>query len=387
MITTMKSQITLLALSVFLAVACSGDEASPIPVEIQSFDLVGLPFSSPVIDVENKSIIIEVLFGTDLTNLVAKFSLSEDGIVTVDGITQISGVTANDFSSPKIYRVTANNQSQAVDWSVSVVSLAQQPVVSTFALVASNGGIAVKSDGTVFSTSESDKVYKISPTGVVETFVSGDPNITRATMIIFDNSEEYLYVSNTSLTQPGWITKVGLDGTSEVFTSGYSVPTGIAFDNSNNLYIADQNNSIWKVNAAGLKTIFSQNSDFNRPHGMAWAEGSLYVASAHDGNIFKVSDTKSSLFAHVNGLKQQWAAGYMVYLDGSLFITNGDNKIHQISMSGTVSDYAGSGASGSDNGPASNATFNGPNGIGGTVDGTKIYLGEYNVGTIRLIQN
>ncbi len=57
-------------------------------------------------------------WGTDMTGLVAEFET--DGCsVTVDGVEQAGGVTANDFTSPLTYRVTAEDGS-TVDYTVTV---------------------------------------------------------------------------------------------------------------------------------------------------------------------------------------------------------------------------------------------------------------------------
>ncbi|HRS66675.1 MAG TPA: hypothetical protein P5519_12405, partial [Spirochaetia bacterium] len=51
--------------------------------------------------------------GTNVTSLVATFTVSDKATVTVNGVTQTSGVTANDFSTPKTYTVTAEDGSTA----------------------------------------------------------------------------------------------------------------------------------------------------------------------------------------------------------------------------------------------------------------------------------
>ena len=60
--------------------------------------------------------------GTKVTNLKASFSASPAATVTVNGVRQESGVTANDFSKPLTYTITAEDgstQSYAVNLSVA----------------------------------------------------------------------------------------------------------------------------------------------------------------------------------------------------------------------------------------------------------------------------
>jgi hypothetical protein len=61
-----------------------------------------VPAPQGVIDVVAKTITIDVLKGTDITKLVAKWEGST-GKVTVGTVNQVNGVTANDFSKPITY--------------------------------------------------------------------------------------------------------------------------------------------------------------------------------------------------------------------------------------------------------------------------------------------
>lgn len=66
-----------------------------------------------------KTISIVVPQGTNLTNLVANFDVSTYAVVKVNGNVQKSGVTPNDFSSPVVYRVLAEDNTYA-DYTVTV---------------------------------------------------------------------------------------------------------------------------------------------------------------------------------------------------------------------------------------------------------------------------
>jgi hypothetical protein len=61
------------------------------------------------IDDDAKTIDVQVLYGTDVTKLKADFTASPFSTVTVGGVEQISGTTENNFSTPKVYKVTADN--------------------------------------------------------------------------------------------------------------------------------------------------------------------------------------------------------------------------------------------------------------------------------------
>jgi uncharacterized protein YjdB len=56
---------------------------------------------------------------TDISKLTATFTISDKATATVNGISQVSGVTINDFTHPVVYRVTAEN-GDTRDWTVTV---------------------------------------------------------------------------------------------------------------------------------------------------------------------------------------------------------------------------------------------------------------------------
>ena len=77
------------------------------------------PASTGVIDETAKTVTVNVPFGTDVTSLVADFSVS--GVATtVNGVEQESGVTANDFEDPVAYTVKAEDNS-TTDYTVTVI--------------------------------------------------------------------------------------------------------------------------------------------------------------------------------------------------------------------------------------------------------------------------
>jgi len=85
---------------------------------LSAFSLDSL--SPPVIGAFSETnISATVLAGTDLTALVATFTASAKATVTVNGVLQVSGVTANDFTNPIVYRITAEDGS-FVDYIVTI---------------------------------------------------------------------------------------------------------------------------------------------------------------------------------------------------------------------------------------------------------------------------
>ena len=265
--------------------------------------------------------------------------------------------------------------------------------VSTFANTPSNGDVAVDHAGNVYTVSENATVVRTSPDGTVDTiaFANG-ANFSRATGLAFDNSDSILYVTNRPLNKAGWITKVFPDGSSEIFVSNLYFPGDISFDEDGNLYVSQFDNIIKKIDPDGTVSQYVSSSQFNTALGIAWTPNdTLYVSSAHDGNIYKLTPgnpVQVEWFAYIDGLKQNWACGFMTYGNGKLFITNGDNIIHSIELgTGLVEDFAGSGIAGGNDGSLNQAQFSAPNGIGFNSDFSELYITEWGKNRIRKIDN
>jgi hypothetical protein len=89
---------------------------------LYTFGFNGLiPPVSGVIDENAKTVQVFVPFSTSRTNLVASFTQSINALVLIGTTVQVSGVTANNFTSPKAYTVKAQDNSTQV-YTVSVLN-------------------------------------------------------------------------------------------------------------------------------------------------------------------------------------------------------------------------------------------------------------------------
>ncbi len=93
---------------------------TPLPSsekDILSYSLLNPPINASISDT---NITVTLPFGTSVLSLVPKFTLSSKALASVLNVPQISGVTSNDFSSPLIYVITAEDGSTK-SYSVNIV--------------------------------------------------------------------------------------------------------------------------------------------------------------------------------------------------------------------------------------------------------------------------
>jgi len=110
---------------------------SPNPAKaITAFSFASLS-ATGVIDEAAKSILVTVPVGTNVTALVATFTTTGTG-VTVNGTTQISGTTANDFTNPVVYTVTAADTNTA-QYTVTVMVCGANTLLGVNACVCTAG--------------------------------------------------------------------------------------------------------------------------------------------------------------------------------------------------------------------------------------------------------
>lgn len=81
-----------------------------------------------LINAVNNTVDIIVAFGTDLTSLVSTFTLSDGATAQVEGVDQMTGISANDFTNPVTYTVTAEDDTNTADWTVTVNAVGVTPI-------------------------------------------------------------------------------------------------------------------------------------------------------------------------------------------------------------------------------------------------------------------
>jgi len=237
-------------------------------------------------------------------------------------------------------------------------------------------GVAADINGNVYvADSFNNLIRKITPNGFVST-LAGQANVAGFT-----------------------------DGTNATFNT----PTGVAVDNSGNVYVADQgNNLIRKITPNGNVSTLAgtagvsgatdgYNATFNAPSGVAFDNSqNLFVADAGNNLIREITLAGDvSTFAgggKAGAVDGQGAAASFNHpiaisadFHGTLYVADEKNNIiREISAQGKVSTLAGNGNSGSTDGTAQNATFSYPGSIVADNMGN-VFVGDLSTFLIRKI--
>ncbi|MBC7514190.1 MAG: hypothetical protein H7234_07115 [Herminiimonas sp.] len=281
-----------------------------------------------------------------INNLIRKISTS--GVVTTLAGSGISGIadgtgTAASFSNPLALAVDAqgvvyvcdagNNAIRRIDTAGVVTTLAGggsagfADAQGGAARFNSPRGVAVSSRGDVYVADFANhRIRKVTPLGVVTTFAGND----------------HAGAGN---------------GTSAA--ASFNDPAGIAIDGKDDLYVGDQGNQlIRKISSAGNVTTLAGSGTAGMLNGSGTAASfNMPGALAVDGQ-------------------------------GTVYvIASAANLVRQITAAGVVSAFAGSGLSGSKNGPASEASFNLPGGIAIDAGGNVVLADTANHAIRRIIKS
>ena len=198
------------------------------------------------------------------------------------------------------------------------------------------------------------------------------------------------------------------NGTVSTYVDVSFIPHRIELDHSGNLYVTDpHNHKIRIIHSNGTVSTYAgtgvsgsldgpiSSATFRSPYDIELdPHGNLYVA---DGNKIRIIYSNGTVSTYAGtgargsldgpALNATFVHPRYIELDphGNLYVTDtGNNKIRIIHSNGTVSTYAGTGVSGSLDGPALNATFYHPHGLELDSSGN-LYVADYRNYKIRII--
>jgi hypothetical protein len=295
------------------------------------------------------------------------------GAATAAKLSGVRGVCTDKTGNVYIVDRDINKRIRKVMWGSLITTIAGNGTIgctgnggyATLAAMDGIEGIGCDTFGNIYVTDEWCNVRKIDTSGIITEVAAGTLNTPMG--VTADNRGNIYICENTR------VRKVDASGVVSTFAGGGGTgdggmaiagllvnPTGLCYDSTQNLYIADRSaNTVRKVNAAGVITTFAGN-------GTAGYSGDGGPATA----------------------AQLWLPGSIATdKKGNLFICDrGNNRIRKVNSAGIITTYAGNGtaAYAGDGGPATAASLSSPAGI--AIDKTgNLYIADLNNLRIRKV--
>jgi hypothetical protein len=201
---------------IFALLACDTGKNSPI-ASSSSKAITAYSFSNPAaignininesdINESDKTISITVPYGTDISGLIATFT-STGASVMVDGTVQVSGITANDFTNPVIYTVTAGDGSTTQYTVTLTAALNSAKSLTSFTILGIPGTITESAKTITLSVP-----YGTDMTGLIATFTS-----TGASVMV-DGTVQVSGITTNDFTNPVIYTVTAADSSTTHYT-------------------------------------------------------------------------------------------------------------------------------------------------------------------------
>jgi sugar lactone lactonase YvrE len=241
-----------------------------------------------------------------------------------------------------------------------------------------NGNLYIADFGASLDNGNGTVVNKLLPDGTLEVFAVG---LQGASGNDFDQAGN-LFQSNI---QAGTVSKISPTGLVTTFASnGISCNVGIVIDEDDNLFVcnccAENGNTIRKVTPTGTSTLFSNSPLLRCPNGITQdATGHLYISNFGNGNIIKITPNgiASVLATTPSGSILSASNGHIIYdtkRDVLYVASHATHKIYKLTLDGILSELAGSGIRGNQDGTAAAASFSRPNGLAISPTGDSLYV-------------
>lgn len=299
--------------------------------------------------------------------------------------------------------------------------------------------VALDSAGTLYvSDAFNHTIRKVSPDGNVTTF-AGSPGVIGTTDangslarfnkpagLVFDNLGNLYVADNDShtirkITPAGDVTTIagtaGVSGSADGTgtAASFNLPTWLAIDNAQNIYVTDLGNqTIRKITPGGVVTTFAGTTgvrgsangirtaaEFNDPYTLTFDRAeNLFVAEFNGHTIRKITPSgnvttfagKSGVAGDANGLgtaaEFNTPAGMAIdHSDNIYLVEYGGQLVRKITPSGMVTTFAGqSGVMGNADGTGTAAQFKIPHGIAISKTTGIMYVADGLNHTIRKIE-
>jgi sugar lactone lactonase YvrE len=185
--------------------------------------------SNPAVDPGNDSIILTRSGSRGQQLPVTLFRLERDGFLN-EMTVEVLNPTGVAFDGAGELFVTARADGE-------VIRISDDAEISHYASdLGIATGIAFDQEGAMFVGDRSGTIYRISDSGVAESFAILEPSVS-AYHLAF-GTDGKLYVAAPGLSSFDGIYTIDREGFDEIFYRGLGRPQGIAFDREGNLYVA-----------------------------------------------------------------------------------------------------------------------------------------------------
>jgi len=273
---------------------------------ITAFSFVGFPAATGVINEAAKTIGVTLPFGTNLTNLIAKFTTT--GIdVRVGATIQTSGSTANNFTNPVQYIVTAADSSTATYTVTVTVAPNSAKAITAYSFVGFTGAEGTIDEAASPKTITVPVPHGTDVTNLIATFtttgtvvkVGTTVQTSSATANDFTNTVAYVVTAADNSTATYNVTVIVTDapelGAIAPF-GGFGGPAGM----TNQGLLTVINGDIGTTGASTLITGFHDlggNVYTETPLNQGFVNGTIYTATAPPGSVPGVVAAAAALAA------------------------------------------------------------------------------------------
>ncbi len=192
--------------------------------------------------------------------------------------------------------------------------------VSTF-VAASAGlsypqGLAFDASGNLYvSNYFANTISKVTPGGTVTTFVPASAGLSEPLGLAFDRGGN-LYVANRFTNVVSVVTP---SGTVTTLVPAFASPKFLAIDGNDNLYVAEGDNTVSKVTPSGtISTFVTPSTGLLDPSGLAFDNsGNLYVANDITNLVLKATPSLHSFAVSAGDASKLSAIGLTLNADGT----------------------------------------------------------------------
>jgi len=342
--------------------------------------------------------------GTDQTALVASFTLSEGASATIGGVQQVSGETANDFSSDVVYTVTASDGTSAnVTVTVTVTSSSAKEITAYSFTATKNSVLTTDVTGTISGTaitltlpsgtSRAALVPSFTLSDGASLSLGGVVQTTGETAADFRSAVAYTATAADESTQTYTVT-VTTAATTTATTTANTATTAATTTATNTTMIAAPANLAAAKGGLGVVSLTWDAVSGATGYKLYWGTATGITSSS------TAIDVSSTSYTHTGTTTDSSTRYYKVAavvaastgtLSSEVSITPiysvGGTVISALTLAGTVTTFAGPAAgsttSGSTDGTGNAARFTYP--LSMATDGTNIYLTEQSGCRIRQI--